>query len=290
MERPPWVDPTLYPFQSRWLDTGRGRMHYVDEGRGPTLLLVHGTPTWSFLYRRVIRDLSRDHRVVAPDHLGLGLSGPSTVGDLTPADHAAALATLIEALELRDLAMAVHDFGGPIGLAWALDHPDRVRGLILLNTWMWSLAGHPAVRSARVLGGPLGRVLYQWLNLSPRFLLPSVFGDRSKLDRTVHRHYVAPFPDRRSRRPLWVLARELLGSGSWYEALWERREALAGRPALLLWGMEDPTFGPDALERWQTALPGSGVRGFPGVGHFVLEEEPTAAVGEMRSFLEGLRG
>jgi len=288
MTRPEWLDPALYPFEPHFLDVDGGRIHYVDEGEGPVVLMVHGTPTWSFLYRRFIRDLARDHRVIAPDNMGFGLSDKPRGWGYRPEDHASNLARLIDALDLRDFVLVVHDFGGPIGLSYAEAHPERVRGLVLFNTWLWSLRNSPAERVARVMGGPIGRFLYLRMNFSPRVILPAAFGDRRKLTKSVHRHYLKPFASPKDRIAPWTLARELLGSNDWYDRLWQRRDRLAGKPALILWGMMDPAFKPDALDRWRTALPAARVVEFPEAGHFVQEEAPDEAIREIRAFLGAL--
>lgn len=290
MTRNDWVDRELYPFASRYLDVGPGRLHYVDEGSGPALVQVHGTPTWSFLYRHLIRDLSRDHRVLAVDHLGFGLSDKPERCGYRPEDHARRLEEWIERLGLRDFALVVHDFGGPIGLAYAARHPERVRALVLFNTWLWSLRGTPTERVSRLMGGPVGRFLYQRLNVSPRVLLRAAFGDKRKLAKDVHRHYIDAFPTPSARRAPWVLAGALIASSEWYEDLWPQRDRFAGKPALVLWGMKDPAFGRDALERWRAALGAARFVEFPEAGHFVQEEAPEEAVREIRTFLRGLVG
>jgi pimeloyl-ACP methyl ester carboxylesterase len=288
LNTPDWLDWTAYPFEPRFFETPHGRIHYVDEGSGPPVVLVHGTPTWSFLWRHPIRELSRTHRVVAPDHLGFGLSDKPREAPYRPEDHASRLSALIDHLDLRDVALVVHDFGGPIGLAHAVESPDNVRALVLFNTWMWSKAGDAnTVRASRILGGGLGRFLYTRFNLSPRVLLPAVYADRQKLTPEIHRHYLWPFPDAASRTAPWVLARELVGSSDWYESLWERRGRLAGKPALILWGEKDPAFGEADLDRWRLALPDAEVRTFPGAGHFLQEEEPEAAARAVAAFLGG---
>src|SRR5512146_856837 len=108
-----WINQNEYPFQSHFLDLAPGRMHYVDEGQGETILMVHGTPTWSFLYRRLIKELSPDYRVVAPDHLVFGLSDKPESFSYLPRDHAGNLTCLIESLNLKGITLVVHDFGGP---------------------------------------------------------------------------------------------------------------------------------------------------------------------------------
>lgn len=292
MTAPEWLDRSLYPFEARIEETPDGRIHYLDEGdRGaPPVVLVHGTPTWSFLYRRLIAELRRDHRVVAPDHLGFGLSDKPEGAPYRPEDHAARLDALLDRLALRDVTLVVHDFGGPIGLSWALRHPERVRSVVILNSWMWSLEGTSAGRASRLFGGALGRLLYTRLNFSPRVLLRAGFADRSKLTRHLHRHYLGPFPDRASREAPWRLARALGESGPWYQALWQRRSVLDDLPVTIVWGMDDGLLDRSMLERWRRGLPHARVVELAGVGHFVPEEADPAELAEaVRSGSAGRR-
>lgn len=282
------MDSADYEFKPRRFDVPDGRIHYVDEGTGPAVVLVHGTPTWSYLYRHLIRALSDSYRVVVPDHLGFGRSGKPREADYRPAGHAANLARLLDHLRLEDIVMGVHDFGGPIGLSYAVERPGNVRGLILFNTWLWSLEGTQAERASRLLGGPLGRFLYTRLNLSPRVLLKAAFGNRRLLTREVHGRYLEPFALPDEREAPWVLARELMGSAAWYRGLWERRARITDKPSLLLWGMKDPTFGPAYLARWRSELTDARVVEVPEAGHFVPEEAPDLVAQEVRTFLDGL--
>lgn len=272
---PSWLDPELYPFRSHWWGARGERMHYVDEGAGRPVLLVHGTPSWSFEWRDVIRTLAPRHRCVAPDLLGFGLSDKPPNADYRPEAQAQRLQALVEALDLRDVVLAVHDFGGPIGLPLALE-TSRVGAVVLLNTWMWAHGDDPRVRRlSRFVGSPVGRFLYTWLNASPRWLLPATFADRSRLPRAVHRHYVRPFASRQRRWAPWVLGCALAGSDRYYASLWERRGALEELPTSLVWGTRDPAFGARYLERWREALPAARVHTLP-VGHFPQEEAPRA--------------
>lgn len=287
---PIWLDRDLYPFTPNTFKTEHGQMHYVDEGDGPPVVLVHGTPTWSFLWRSLIRALAKTHRVVAPDHLGFGLSDKPPGAPYRPEDHAARLTALLEHLGLRDVTLVVHDFGGPLGLSYAIQHAANVRALVLYNTWLWSRADDPAmVRASRLLGGSFGRFLYTRFNLSPRVLLPALFAERSKLTRAVHHHYLRPFPNVHSRRAPAALARELIGSSAWFDQLWKGRDALAEKPALLVWGEKDSAFGMRDLQRWQEALPKAVTVRYPGAGHFVQEEAPDSAACVV-SFVRGRHG
>ena len=155
-----WINRTLYPFESRFLFLESGRMHYVDEGNGAPLVMVHGNPTWSFAYRKLIRGLSSRFRCIAMDHLGFGLSDKPGGWSYRPADHAGNLESLIETLGLKNITLVVQDWGGPIGLSYAVRRPENVRGIIILNSWMWPVRGvlHYELFS-RFMGGALGKLL-----------------------------------------------------------------------------------------------------------------------------------
>ncbi|HYX90326.1 MAG TPA: alpha/beta fold hydrolase [Myxococcaceae bacterium] len=288
---PNWVDVAEYPFEHHWARLRAGWMHYVDEGTGRPVLFVHGTPTWSFEFRHLIRALSREFRCVAPDHLGFGLSERPVGVHYSAEEHAKNLAEFAESLSLEDFDLVVHDYGGPIGLPLALKRPGRVRRLVLLNTWMWRLDDDPDMRrKARIAGSALGRILYRRLNFSLRVIAPSAFGDRRKLTPEIHRQYLSVFPDPDSReKVLWALARGLLGEGKFYESLWQQRARLAGVPALIVWGMKDSAFRPHLLERWKAALPQTRVVELPNAGHWPHEEEPEAVIEAIGDFLRAHR-
>ena len=278
-----------YPFQSHWLPLSVGRMHYVDEGQGDVLLFVHGTPTWSYEWRHVIAALRSEWRCLAPDLMGFGLSDRPSGFPYTPEAHAGVLREFVEQLRLETFTLIVHDFGGPIALPLAIEHGEGVERLVLLNTWMWSFEGDRDMEGkARIAGGSLGRYLYRWANFSLRVILPQAFADRRKLTPAIHRQYLERFPDHDSRgQVLWSLARAMLGSSRYYESLWQRREKLRGRPALILWGLGDPAFRPSQLERWKMALPEARVVTWEDVGHWPQEEAPDRVTAEIRSFLSG---
>jgi haloalkane dehalogenase len=281
------VDRAAYPFESRWLSLPAGRVHYVDEGHGDPILLVHGTPTWSFEFRHLIRALSSGARCVAPDHLGFGLSARPAAFAYTPEAHAAVLDEFVRALDLRRVTLVVHDFGGPIGLPVALNHPDRVRRIVLLNTWMWPFDDDPDMRrKARLAGGAVGRWLYRHANLSLRVLMPSAYGRRAALTPAIHRQYLDVFRDKGARvQVLHALARALTGSRDFYASLWARADRLAGRPVLIIWGLKDSAFRPHVLARWRQRLPAATVVELPEAGHWPHEEQPDRVIEAVRLFL-----
>jgi haloalkane dehalogenase len=288
MSVPEWLDQAAYPFRHRYVDVPAGRVHYVDEGDGPAILFVHGTPTWSFEYRHLIKALSAaGFRCVAPDHLGFGLSSRPAEFPYTPEAHADVLAGVVSSLDLRDLTLVVHDFGGPIGLPLALASPSRVSRVVLINTWMWPFDDDPGMRrKARIAGGAIGRWLYRHANFSLRVLLPSAYGDRRKLTPEIHRQYLEVFRDKDARvQVLHALARALDGSRDFYARLLAGAERLADRAALIVWGMKDAAFRPRLLARWRALLPAAAVVELPDAGHWPHEEAPGDVLAAMTTFL-----
>jgi haloalkane dehalogenase len=284
---PDWLDRSMYPFRSRYFDSADGRMHYVDEGDGTPIVFVHGTPTWSFLFRRFVAHLSARHRVIAVDHLGFGLSDKPAHAPYEPKDHARRLVALLDALDLRGATLVVHDFGGPIGLAVAFARPERFERFVLFNTWLWPLDDDARIaRGARIAGSLVGRLLYRHLNLPVRVLMPSAVADRRILTPDIVRHYASPLASPDERAATWACARALLGAGPWYDSLWAHRALLREKPTLLLWGLRDPAFGPRYLARWQRELPGAEVHTFPASGHFVPEEAGADAVSLLARFVD----
>jgi haloalkane dehalogenase len=268
------------------MDLAVGRMHYVDEGSGEPLLFVHGTPTWSFEWRELIRAFAPKNRCIAPDNIGFGFSDRPESFSYKPEAHADNLAEFVEWLNPEPFTLVVHDYGGPIGLPICLRHPERVKRIVLINTWMWSFVDDPKIeKNARIAGSSVGRFLYRWVNLSLRVIMPQAYADKSKLTPEIYRHYLERFPDRWSRGAiLWPLAHALLGSSRYYDSLWQERHKLSGRPALIIWGVKDPTFQMNQLNRWKEVLPSAQVIEL-NAGHWPHEEEPGRVIEAMRNFL-----
>lgn len=281
-----WPDRRLYPFPPHYVAVDGGRLHYVDEGQGPPIVMVHGTPDWSFVYRELIRRLSVRYRCIALDHLGFGLSDKPMNWSYRVPDHARNFAALIGDLGLERFTLVVHDFGGPIGLSFALEHPERIAGLVLFNTWLWSLQSEPEMRRIlAIMGGPLGRFLYSQFNFSTRFILPAAWGKLRPLTAAVHRQYVDAAPRPRDRYPMWCFAREALGASDWYDSLWKQRERIRDIPTLILWGMRDPAFKPHLIRPFEQLFSAATVVRYDDVGHFVPDEAGPESADEIMRFL-----
>lgn len=288
---PEWIDRAAYPFTPRYFSVPAGCMHYVDEGRGHPLVLLHGNPTWSFLYRKLIAELRTEYRCVAPDHIGFGLSDKPAGWSYRPQDHAINLTALIESLSLQKPTLVLHDWGGPIGLSYACHHPDNVAGIILLNTWAWPVNRNPRFAAfSRIMGGPLGRALIRRFNAFVNMLMPMAFGDRDRLDPAAHEHYRRPLGTPARRTGCLVLPRAITAESAWLEQLANRLGALQGNPVLIVWGMRDIAFGSKELAHWQRLFPQAETVRLEGVGHFVPEEAPGEFARAVRSFLPRVTG
>ncbi|MFD2244894.1 alpha/beta fold hydrolase [Pontibacter ruber] len=285
MNSPKWLDRILYPFAHHTLQLEAGQMHYIDEGQGDPIVFVHGTPTWSFLWRQQIKPLSRSYRCIAPDHLGFGLSNKPVNYSYTPEAHALNLERLIEHLQLKNITLVVHDFGGPIGLSYALRHPDNVKNIIILNTWMWSLEDEKKIQKASdFMSGGLGRFLYTQLAFSPRILLPKGYHERKHLTKDVHRHYLKPLATASDRQASWHFAVALKNSNPWFNQLWEQREKLRSINKLILWGEKDALLPVHLLEKWSQTFPEAKVIRLK-AGHFLQEESGGEVADHIKSFL-----
>lgn len=286
MNTPAWLDRSAYPFTSHTFAHLDGRIHYIDEGQGPIILFVHGTPDWSFGFRHLIKDLRDQYRCITIDHLGFGLSDKPAHADYTVAAQARRLQEFIEHLGLKDLTLVVTDFGGGIGLQHALEHPENVKRIVLYNTWMWPLNDDPRfVKPAKIARSWLGRMLYLHLGFSVHVMMPSGYGDKKKLTKSVHMHFKKALPDAIARKATHAFAKELLDAGPFWAGQWERIGRLSKIPVLLCWGLKDRFFPLDLLERWNKALPHASVRAYTEAGHFVHEEAPVELATDIRAFL-----
>ena len=287
--RPGWVSDQLFPFESRFFETPSGRMHYVDEGEGEPLVFLHGNPSWSFEFRGVIDRLRTQFRCVAPDHIGFGLSARSqSPRDYSPQAHADNFASLLDHLQLRDVSLYMTDWGGPIGLDFARRDPDRVRRLIISNTWCWPVnTDRHFVMFSRMMSSPVGRFLNRRLNFFVTQVMPRAVGDRRALSPEVMRHYRQAQPDAESRRACAAFPGHITGASDWLHSIWSARNSFIDKPSLVLWGHKDIAFRPRELSIWESELTNSVTRNYPRCGHFLAEESPDSVSQSIAEFMLG---
>lgn len=281
-----WPDTSEYPFQSHYFFVNGVNLHYIDEGKGETILFIHGTPSWSFDFRNVIKRLRTRYRCIAIDHVGFGLSGKPAGYDYSTQAHSKTLERFVLENQLHDITLVVHDFGGPIGLNFAIHHPGKIKRLVILNSWLWSSEAEPGfIRMSRILKSPLLPLLYRYFNFSPRYLLPRSFGYR-KLPKRLLQQYTRPFASHRQRNGVIAFAGSLLHDQDWFETLWHKREAISAKPTLFIWGMKDPLVTPHYLDRFEKGFTHSTTLRLETAGHFPQEEQPGEVAERIVDFME----
>jgi haloalkane dehalogenase len=278
---PSWVPADLYPFASHFEDINGSRVHYLDEGVGPPLILLHGNPTWSFLYRDVIAGLRDRYRCIAVDYPGFGLSQAAPGYGFTPAEHARVVEDLILRLDLRGATLMVQDWGGPIGFAVATRHPDRFAAFVIGNTWAWPNSNLATQMFSRVLGGRIGGWLILQRNFFVERIIPVGVG-RKKLPEAVMDAYRGPFPTPQSRRPVHVFPHEILASRPFLAEIESKLAVLGDRPALIVWGNKDFAFRVAERERWERVFPEHHTVVLDGAGHYIQEDAAQAIVAALR--------
>lgn len=282
--RAPWLTDELFPYRSRFLELDGHRLHYVDEGQGPTLLMFHGNPTWSFVYRHLIARLRERFRCVAFDYPGFGLSTAAPGYDLLPKSHAQVAERFVDALGLGDFTPVVQDWGGAIGLWVAARRPQRVPALVIGNTMAWPVNDDPHfVRFSKLMGGPVGGFAIRHFNAFVNVMIPLGTPKRS-LSRAEMQAYRRPLADPQRRAASHVFPREILGSTEFLAEVAALLPRLAEKPALLCWGDKDIAFRAKELARWQALLPHARTVPLPGAGHYVQEEAPEEIATALRGF------
>lgn len=294
-----WSFGGTWPYQPHWFETADGRMHYVDEGprNGRPVVMVHGNPTWGYLYRHFIPPLVKaGFRAVVPDHLGFGRSDkPDDPEFYRIPRHAARLDALLQSLDLRAATVVAHDWGGPIGLAWAARHPERVSRLAILNTF----AHRPPEKVKlplplhlfRVPG--VGEVMVKGLHAFVRvFLFKAGVIHRERLTAEVRAAYLAPHPSWASRTAVLVFPREIPSGpegrvSDFLDEVHAGMRALADRPVFIAWAMKDIAFTPDVLTRlWLHDFPEAKVLRLEDAGHYLQEDAHERIVPALVEFLQ----
>ena len=285
----PILAPGEFPFQSRFVEIGGARLHYVAEGSGPTPLFVHGNPTWSFLYRRLIGGLSDAFRCVAVDLAGFGLSDPPAGFGFRPDEHADLIARFVELLDLRGATLVAHDWGGPIGLSAVARSPDRFARLFLGNTLAWPVNGDFHFEwFSKLMGGPIGRFAAERFAIFVNGVMPTSMR-RRKLTSEEMKAYRAPFAGGRSRRPMHVFPWQITASGEWLGKLEKSIGAFPG-PVHFLWPANDIAFREKELAHWLTIFPNAKVTRLPRCGHFLWEDAPEDCLKALARLAHGGRG
>ena len=281
-----------YPFEPNFLETPAGALHYLDEGvrEGSPILCVHGNPTWSFYFRRIVRGFRDRYRVIVPDHLGCGLSDKPQDWSFRLADHIANLERLVLELDLREITLVVHDWGGAIGCGVAVRHPERFARLFVTNT-----AAFPADRiplRIKVCRTPfLGELFVRGLNAFARAATFMALEHTERMTPEIRRGYLAPYNSWRNRigTHRFVLDIPMSPSHPSFATLQEVAgglERLRGTPLRIAWGERDWCFTPAFREEWQRRFPDAEVLSVGHAGHYLLEDAHEEVLPWLEEFLQ----
>lgn len=267
------VNKKLYPFKSNYLTLDNGaKIHYIDEGKGTVLLLLHGNPTWSFLYRNMINELKIKFRVIAPDYPGYGLSHAPKGYDFKVATQAKAMNEFVDKLKLKQMTIMVQDWGGPIGFDIALHHANQVDGFIIGNTWAWPLEriGHKAFST--LFGGWIGQFMTWNNNGVTKFFMNN--GVEQPLGKEVLEMYYAPFKNKKHRKQTHIFPAQLWDAKDFLSSVYKGLPTLANKPVLIVWGEKDFAFQEPERERFESIFKNHKTILLPQSGHFIQEDAP----------------
>jgi len=284
----------LYPFRSNFLDIDGFSYHYLDEGQGNPLVMLHGNPTWSFYYRNLVNGLSASYRTIVPDHIGCGLSDKpeDSQYDYRLASRVNDLEFFLDSLGIqKNITLIVHDWGGMIGMAFAVRHPERISRIVITNTAAFlKPAGKPLPLRLRLIRNVLPLAVPVVLGLNAFSLGAVYMASRRGLERDVKKGLTAPYNSWKNRiatlkfvqdiplfpeDPSYRLAASVDGKLS----------SLAGVPMLILWGKHDFVFDTDYFSEWCRRFPNAENRLFHSAGHYLLEDEPHETLAAIQTFL-----
>ncbi len=265
-----------YPFQAHYHKIGVNRIHYVDEGQGDVIVMVHGNPTWSFYYRRLITLLAKEHRVIAIDHMGCGLSDKPQDYDYCLQNHIDNLDSLLLHLEVQSFSLCIHDWGGAIGVGVIAKNPGALTRIMVLNTaafrshriplrisvCRWPIIGEPLVRGLNGFAGPAISMAVT-----------------KKMDKAVAEAYLAPYDSWKNRVAVAAFVRDIPLSPAHpsYRSLFDVEQGLEklqglGVPMLICWGGKDFCFNKHFYDEWCTRFPEADAHYFAESGHYILED------------------
>ena len=286
-KKPNWLNQKEYPFQSKYITLNNYNIHYIDEGSGEILLFVHGTPSWSFEYRKIIKGLSKNYRCIAYDHIGFGLSDKPEEFNYTVENHSNHLSLFIDELNLKNINLVFHDFGGPISLKYVVSNKIKIKRMIAFNTWAWSNEGEVGYEKMKsFLKSPLLPFLYKRLNFSPKFLLPKMFSKNNSLPSEIKKHYVKPFKNSTERNGALGFAKSLLNEQDLLSNLEKRLDEISKVPILFIWGKQDKVMPVEYLRKFEKKFKNSESICFENSSHFPHEENPIDTIEVIEKFLQ----
>lgn len=284
-----------YPFKKNYLDLEGLKYHYLDEGSGPTVVMLHGNPSWSFYYRNLVKELSSSFRCIVPDHIGCGLSDKPGDDryDYTLPRRVDDLEQLLDHLQLNEkITLVVHDWGGMIGMTYALRHPERISRLVIMNTAAFPLPAAKAFPLALKIcrNTWLGTLLVRGFNAFSRGAA-QVGCKQHPMSAELRALYELPYDSWQNRIATLRFVQDIpLQPGDRnYDLICSVADGInrfAGLPMLILWGELDFVFDHYFLAEWQHRFPAAELHSYPLAGHYILEDRKDVVIPLISEFMD----
>lgn len=288
------INKSVYPFQGKYLDLTDIKIHYLDEGSGNPVVMLHGNPTWSIYYRNLVNELKGNFRCIVPDYVGCGLSDkPDDESYEYSLDQRINdLEMLLQYLKIdKNITLIMHDWGAMIGMGYALRHPKSIKKLVIMNSFAFTIPEDKKL--------PMSMRFFRNTQIGSAFLrhfniftsIYSVGGTtRTLLDNQVRETYQIPYNSQQNRIALQRFMEDMPISGeeNSYELAKEIEEKLHKfnkTPSLICWGMKDNLFDEDFLEEWKKHLPQATIKTFDDCGHYILEDASNEVINLINQFL-----
>lgn len=285
---------SVFPFRRNFLDLNGQKYHYLNEGKGEPVVMVHGNPSWSFYYRNLVTALSGQFQCIVPDHIGCGLSDKPSDKDYnyTLEQRIDDLEALLDNLNVKEnITLVVHDWGGMIGMGYAARHPERIKRLVILNTGAFNL---PKAKKFPVAlwicrNTYLGTALVRGLNAFSS--AASYVGVKRKpMLPSIRKAYVAPFNSWKNRISTIRFVQDipLLPHHKNYqlvESIDKGLENFQTTPTVICWGLQDFVFDKHFLDVWKQKMPHAEINEFEDCGHYILEDASNEVINIVQTFL-----
>ena len=280
----------LYPFTSHAMELDSYKYHFIDEGQGETLLMLHGNPTWSFYYRNLVLGLKQSYRCVAPDHMGMGKSDKPQNYNYTLSQHIDNLEALVDKLSLSDITLLVHDWGGAIGMGFAVRHPQKIKRLVLFNTAAFLSKKIPVrLKLCRVPG--FGDIAIRGFNAFALAAVGMACKNKERMTDEVRAGYLAPYNNYANRIGTLRFVQDIPMSSdalsySVVKNIEENLEQFKSLPVMIAWGAKDFVFNDHFLKKWQGIFPEAKVHRVQDAGHYVVEDAYERIIPWVQEFLQ----
>jgi haloalkane dehalogenase len=275
-----------YPFKPRYETINGFKMHYVDEGRGEPIVCLHGMPTWSYLYRKFIQELSFTNRVIAPDQMGFGKSDVPQDKEYRMREHVNNLKELLKKLDLRNITLVVQDWGGPIGFGFAVDFPERIKRLVIMNTSIGVMSKDKTPWYA-----PLEeKGIYDQFIMNIKVLIKNGIYNKRNITNSMIEAYTAPFPEEEFYMGALAWPKDIpVGkehpSAADMQYVRDNLEKLSEKEKILIWGLKDPIFPKRTIDWWHKIYPSIETHKISNASHFLQEDAPDQIISIIKAFI-----